>query len=58
MVVTHRVLGPSVDAIKDDIGNDGIAARIVIGATWDVAALLAATSLSVYKPGRVFRRGA
>lgn len=44
------VLGPAVDAARAGDGNPE--ARILAGAVWDVVALLVATSLSVYKPGR------
>jgi hypothetical protein len=44
------VLGPAVDAIRD--GHRGVETRIVAGAAWDVAALVVATGLSVYRPGR------
>jgi hypothetical protein len=51
------VLGPAVDAIRD--GDGDMELRILAGAAWDVAALAAATALSVFKPGRRRRpRGA
>jgi hypothetical protein len=62
ILVGALVLGPSVDQIRDDIGNDGLGTRILIGAIWDVVALAVATGLSVYKPGRAYalplKRGA
>ena len=53
ILVGALVLGPSVDAIRDGAG--GVEARIIAGASWDVAALLLAVALSVYKPGRAWR---
>ncbi len=50
------VLGPSVDAVRG--GDAGVEGRILAGAAWDVAALLVATGLSVYKPGRPRRTAA
>lgn len=44
------VLGPAVDAIR--AGDGSVEARILAGAAWDVVALVVATALSVYKPGR------
>ena len=56
IVVGAAVLGPSVAEMRT--GSQGLEARIVAGATWDVLALTLATGLSVYKPGgrRVPRR--
>jgi Predicted integral membrane protein (DUF2269) len=53
IVVGALVLGPGVDAMRD--GSGGAEARLLAGAGWDVAALLVATGLSVYKPGRARR---
>jgi hypothetical protein len=50
ILVGALVLGPAVEAARD--GDTGVGARILAGAIWDIAALLVATSLSVYKPGR------
>ena len=54
ILVGATVLGPSVDAMRD--GDGDVAGRIVAGAAWNVAALLVATGLSVYRPGRARRR--
>jgi hypothetical protein len=53
LVVGGAVLGPAEDAALDGTGGT---AMLVAGATWDVIALLAAISLSVFKPGRPVRR--
>ncbi len=53
ILVGATVLGPSVDAMRD--GDGDVAGRIVAGAAWNVAALLVATGLSVYRPGRARR---
>ena len=50
ILVGALVLGPSVEAMRDGDGDAG--ALIVAGAAWDVVVLLAATALSVFKPGR------
>jgi hypothetical protein len=50
ILVGSLVLGPGVDALRD--GDSGAEARVLAGAAWDVVALLTATALSVYKPGR------
>jgi hypothetical protein len=50
ILVGSFVLGPSVEAMRN--GTGGTEARVIAGAAWDVAALLLATGLSVYKPGR------
>jgi hypothetical protein len=47
------VLGPSVEQMRD--GSGGVEGRILLGAIWDLAALGAATALSVFKPGRARR---
>ena len=52
-LVGALVLGPAVDAVRD--GDAGVEGRIIAGAIWDLAALLVATGLSVYKPGRARR---
>jgi hypothetical protein len=44
------VLGPSVEALGN--GEPGLEPRVVLGAAWNLLALAAATTLSVYKPGR------
>jgi hypothetical protein len=54
VLVGALVLGPGVADIR--AGGEGLEARVIAGATWDVAALLVATGLSVYKPGRPRRR--
>ncbi len=54
ILVGATVLGPSVDTMRD--GDGDVAGRIVAGAAWNVAALLVATGLSVYRPGRARRR--
>ena len=50
ILVGSLVLGPGVDALRE--GDTGAEARVLAGAARDVVALLAATPLSVYKPGR------
>lgn len=50
ILVGAFVLGPGVEAMRN--GTGGAEARIMLGAGWDVVALLVATGLSVYKPGR------
>jgi Predicted integral membrane protein (DUF2269) len=53
ILVGALVLGPAVDAMRN--GSGGAEVRLLAGAGWDVAALLTATGLSVYKPGRAWR---
>lgn len=52
MAVGGFVLGPAEDSVLAGTGGTG---ALVAGATWDVLALLAAMSLSVFKPGRALR---
>jgi predicted integral membrane protein DUF2269 len=47
------VLGPSVEQMRD--GSGGVEGRILLGASWDLAALATATVLSVFKPGKARR---
>jgi hypothetical protein len=54
IVVGSFVLGPATDAMRD--GRDGAELRLILGSAWDVAALLLATGLSVFKPGGRLRR--
>lgn len=53
MVVGGAVLGPAEDAALDGTGGS---AALIAGAAWDVLALSTAVALSVFKPGRSFRR--
>jgi predicted integral membrane protein DUF2269 len=53
ILVGALVLGPAVEAMRS--GDGGAETRLVLGAGWDVVALLAATGLSVYRPGRARR---
>jgi hypothetical protein len=53
VLVGALLLGPSVDAARG--GDDSVETRIIAGGVWDVAALLTATGLSVFKPGRARR---
>ena len=53
ILVGALVLGPSVDAMRD--GGD-VAGRVVAGAAWNLTALVVATGLSVYRPGRARNR--
>ena len=53
MVVGALLLGPAVSELRT--GNGGAETRLFIGASWDLFALLVATGLSVYKPGRMRR---
>jgi hypothetical protein len=55
MLVGGLVLSPAEDAALDGTGGTGM---LIAGATWDILALLAATSLAVFKPGRALRRRA
>jgi hypothetical protein len=52
MLVGGFILGPAENAALDGTGGTGV---LIAGATWDIAALLAAISLSVFKPGRALR---
>jgi len=53
MAVGGLVLGPAEAAARD--GADATA-RLVGGATWDIAALATSVALSVFKPGRALGR--
>jgi hypothetical protein len=53
MLVGGFVLSPAEDAALEGRGGTGM---LIAGASWDVFALLAATGLSVFKPGRPLRR--
>src|SRR4051794_8209349 len=50
ILVGALVLGPGTDAMRD--GTGGAEARLIAGSAYDVAALLVATGLSVFKPRR------
>jgi hypothetical protein len=50
LLVGALVLGPGTDAMRT--GDGGAEARLIGGATYDVAALMLATGLSVFKPRR------
>jgi hypothetical protein len=52
MLVGGFVLGPAENAALDGTGGTGM---LIAGATWDIVALLAAISLSVFKPGHALR---
>lgn len=54
ILVGALVLGPAVETMRSGAG--GAEARVLAGASWDVLALLVATGLSVYRPGRARRR--
>lgn len=54
MLVGALIIGPTQDAILIRGGDDG--GRLIDAAAYDVAALALATTLSVFKPGRPFRR--
>ena len=53
LAVGGLVLSPAEDAALDGTG-DG--AGLIVGATWDVAAIMVAIVLSVFKPGRARSR--
>jgi hypothetical protein len=53
LLVGALVLGPGTDAMRD--GDGGAEARLIVGASYDVAALMLATGLSVFKPRRRHR---
>jgi hypothetical protein len=55
MLVGGLVLSRAENAALDGTGGTGM---LIAGATWDVLALLAAVTLSVFKPGRALRRRA
>jgi hypothetical protein len=50
ILVGALVLGPGTDAMRN--GEGGAEARLIVGAAYDVTALLLATGLSVFKPRR------
>lgn len=52
MVVGGVVLGPAENAALDGDGGTGM---LIAGSSWDIAALLVAIGLSVFKPGRSLR---
>jgi Predicted integral membrane protein (DUF2269) len=54
VVVGSVVLGPATEAMRD--GRGGAEAVLIAGSGWDVAALLLATGLSVFKPAGRLRR--
>jgi uncharacterized membrane protein len=56
ILVGALVLGPGTDAMRDGTGDAD--ARLIAGSAYDVAALLLATGLSVFKPRRRTRRPA
>jgi hypothetical protein len=56
ILVGALVLGPGTDAMREGTGDAG--ARLIAGSAYDVAALLLATGLSVFKPRRRTRRPA
>ena len=53
ILVGAFVIGPGSNELVDGADTTG---RLIAGATYDVVALTIATSLSVFKPGRAFRR--
>lgn len=53
MAVGGLVLSPAESAALDGAGGNTM---LIVGAAWDVAAVGAATALSVIKPGRALRR--
>ena len=54
ILVGAFVLGPASNQMLD--GDGDTTGRLIAGATYDVIALTLATGLSVFKPGRRFRR--
>jgi hypothetical protein len=54
MLVGSFVIGPSVGAMLQ--GSADLSHRLIAAASYDVIALGVATGLSVFKPGRSFRR--
>ncbi len=54
ILVGAFVLGPASNQMLD--GDGDTTGRLIAGATYDVMALTLATGLSVFKPGRRFRR--
>jgi uncharacterized membrane protein SirB2 len=54
ILVGSLVLGPGVEQLQQ--GDAAAESRVIAGAAWNALALLTATALSVYKPGRA--RGA
>jgi hypothetical protein len=55
ILVGALVIGPTLEQLRS--GDGGSEARLITAATWDVLALLTATVLSVFKPGRARRGG-
>jgi hypothetical protein len=53
MVVGGVVIGPAIDAMLQ--GRGDTTARLIAAAAYDVLALVLATVLGVFKPGRPFR---
>jgi hypothetical protein len=53
ILVGAFVIGPGSNDLVQGTDTTG---RLIAGAAYDVAALTIATSLSVFKPGRAFRR--
>lgn len=56
ILVGSLVLGPGTDAMRH--GDGGAETRLIVGASYDVVALMLATGLSVFKPRRGRRREA
>lgn len=54
MVAGGVLIGPALDQML--AGGADATARLIGAASWDVLALGTATALSVFKPGRIFRR--
>jgi hypothetical protein len=50
ILVGALVIGPATSAMHN--GEGGAETRLIVAASWDVLALTAATTLSVYKPTR------
>ena len=50
ILVGSLVLGPGVEQLQH--GDAAAESRVIAGAAWNTLALLTATALSVYKPGR------
>jgi hypothetical protein len=54
MAVGGTVIGPASERLLD--GEQGATSWLIAGGAWDVVALTVAVGLSVFKPGRAFRR--
>ena len=54
LLVGAFVISPASSQMLD--GDGDTTGRLIAAATYDVAALTAATALGVFKPGRPFRR--